>query len=123
MKTISIESISVPDLVNRFAELAIAQYQAELGSDIAKQNRLIKEGWAIVEELRTRPNDQRSALVRLYDHPNIQVRLNAARLTLAVAPQRAREVIENIAGSKEYPQAMDAGMCLWALEKGVFKPA
>jgi hypothetical protein len=115
--------MSVRELVERFTDLALAQFQAELESDLAKQNKLIKQGWAIVGELKARAGDQRSALIRLYEHPNIQVRLNAARLTLAVAPTAAREVIQAIADSKKYPQAADAGMCLWALDQGIFKPS
>jgi Domain of unknown function (DUF2019) len=122
VKTISLQNMSVSELAERFAALAVAQYQAELQSDIAKQNKLVRQGWAVVDELKSRPGDQRSALVRLYEHPNVQVRLNAARLTLAVAPTAALEVIKTIADSKMYPQAMDAGMCLWALDHGIFKP-
>ena len=114
--------MSGSELVERFAALAIAQYQAELQSDLAGQAKLIKQGWAIADELKSRPDDQRSALLRLYDHPNVQVRLNAARLTLAVAPTAAREIVQAIADSKEYPQAGDAGMCLWALDHGIHKP-
>jgi Domain of unknown function (DUF2019) len=46
----------------------------------------------------------------------------AARLTLAVAPAAARQVLEDIQNSKQYPQAGDAGMCLWSLDEGIFKP-
>ena len=51
------------------------------------------------------------------------VRLMAAKLTLGVAPKAARDVIQAIADSKKYPQAMDAGMCLWALNQGISKPS
>jgi len=122
VKKNSLQTMSVAELVERFAALAIAQFQAELQSDIARQNKLIKQGWAIADELKRRPGDQRSALVRLYEHPNVQVRLNSAQLTLAVAPTAAREVVQAIAASKQYPQAMDAGMCLWTIEQGIFKP-
>jgi hypothetical protein len=114
--------MSANELVERFAATALDQFKAELQSDIAKQNKCVRQEMAIAEELKNRPGDQRSALVRLYDHPNVQVRLNAARLTFAVAPVAAREVVQAIANSKEYPQAMDAGMCLWALDQGIFKP-
>lgn len=114
--------MSATELVERFAALAVAQYQAELESDIAKQNTSIEQGWAIADELMARAGDQRSALMRLYDHPNVQVRLNAARLTLAVAPTAARQVVQAVADSRKYPQAGDAGMCLWALDQGIFKP-
>jgi hypothetical protein len=46
----------------------------------------------------------------------------AAKLTLAVAPAAARQMLESIQNSDEQPQAMDAGMCLWNLDRGVFKP-
>lgn len=118
----SIQSMSVSELVEQFAELSLSQFDAELHSDIAKENKIVRRTMAIAEELKSRPGDQRSALLRLYEHSNVQVRLNAARLTLAVAPEAARQTLEDIENSKEYPQAMDAGMSLWALDEGIFKP-
>jgi hypothetical protein len=118
----SIQSMSVSELVEQFAELSLSQFDAELHSDIAKENKIVRRTMAIAEELKSRPGDQRSALLRLYEHSNVQVRLNAARLTLAVAPEAARQTLEDIENSKEYPQAMDAGMCLWVLDEGMFTP-
>jgi len=60
--------------------------------------------------------------MRLFDHDNFQVRLNAAKRTLAVAPMEARRVIQWIFDSKIYPQAGDVGMCLSNLDDGTFKP-
>jgi hypothetical protein len=122
MKTISLQTLSVAELVERFAATELAQFEAELQSDIGKQNKCVTQAMAIAEELKKRPGDQRSALLRLYEHANVQVRLMAAELTLAVAPTAAREVVQAIADSKKYPQAMDAGMCLSALDQGIFKP-
>jgi hypothetical protein len=122
MKRVSIQKMSTDELVDQFVASCLGQFQAELESDIKKQNKFITYWMAIAAELKSRPGDQRSALVKLYDHPNVQVRLNAARLTLAVAPA-ARQVVEAVAASRKYPQAGDAGMCLWALEQGIFKPA
>lgn len=122
MKTSNLQTMSVAELVARFAALAIAQSEAEIQSDTAKQNNCIHEGWAVADELKSRPGDQRRALTSLYGHSNVQVRLNAARLTLAVAPKAAREVVQTIADSREFPQAGDAGMCLWALDQGIFTP-
>ncbi len=78
--------------------------------------------WKVTDELQRRTGDQRSALLGLYAHPNAQVRLMAAKLTLAIAPVAAREILQSIKDSKEQPQAMDAGMCLWTLDQGIFKP-
>jgi hypothetical protein len=40
-------------------------------------------------ELKARDSDQRTALMTLYDYPNMQVRLKAAIHALAVAPTAA----------------------------------
>ena len=122
MKRLNLKNMSVTELADRFVALGIGQFQAELHGEIAKNNRLIRQMWDVTDELKSRPGDQRSALLPLFDHPNVQVRLMAARLTLAVAPAAARQMLEEIKESKEYPQAMDAGMSLWALDEGIFTP-
>jgi hypothetical protein len=76
----------------------------------------------VEEELKARDGDQRRALLDLYDHPNAQVRLNAAKATLAVAPESARRMLQTMADSREFPQAGDAGMTLDSLDRGIFKP-
>ncbi|MGH6838401.1 MAG: DUF2019 domain-containing protein [Methylocella sp.] len=77
---------------------------------------------AVDNELRARGLEARLALLRLYDHPNIEVRLKAATRTLAIAPIAARRVIEAIKASQQFPQAGDAGMTLRYLDEGIFKP-
>ncbi|HLH47728.1 MAG TPA: DUF2019 domain-containing protein [Roseiarcus sp.] len=117
--------LTVSQLVARFAAMAIEQDEAEKDSamgDIAKINRLFVQMQTVAEELKNRPGDQRRALLPLFGHPNMQVRLKAAKATLAVAPQEARQALESIAASRWYPQAGDAGMCLWALDEGIFVP-
>lgn len=52
----------------------------------------------------------------------MQVRLQAAKRMLAVAPEAARHVIEEIKKSQWFPQAGEAGMTLRNLAAGVFKP-
>jgi hypothetical protein len=47
----------------------------------------------------------------------MQVRLNAAKATLAVAPEAARQVVETIAASTWAPQCYDARMCLWKIDE------
>jgi hypothetical protein len=90
--------------------------------EIGKFNSLYRQMDATEKELRGRGREARLALLRLYDHPNMQVRLNAAKRTLGVAPEAARKVIQEIYDSKWYPQAGDAGMTLSNLDRGVFKP-
>jgi hypothetical protein len=77
---------------------------------------------AISQELKGRSEDQRRALLSLYHHPNMQVRVKAAKATLAVAPRDARKALEEIKASGWQPQALEAGMSLWNLDRGIFKP-
>lgn len=109
-------------LVEQFSEIAVAQDQALLRSELSEYNHLYKTMRLIEDELRRRAGDQRRALVALYEHKNAQVRLQAAGATLAVEPDAARGVMESIAASKTFPQAGHAGMTLDALERGIFKP-
>jgi hypothetical protein len=117
-----LEEMTINQLVSRFAELGVAQDRALLYSEIAKFNRLFLEMAAVRNELKRRPGDQRRALLTLYNHPNMQVRLQAATVTLAIAPEAARRLIEAIASSRKYPQAGDAGMTLDSLDRGIFVP-
>jgi hypothetical protein len=130
----NLKVMTVDQLVDRFAEIGIAQEKAiddltvqlwesqGKNEDTSKVDRLFGDMKAIDDELRKRGRDARLALTRLFNNRNIQVRLSAAKLTLGVAPVEARRVIEQIGASKIYPQAGDAGMTLVNLDEGVFKP-
>ncbi|HLY57584.1 MAG TPA: DUF2019 domain-containing protein [Stellaceae bacterium] len=122
MKHPALAELSIDELVGRFAEIGVAQDHVLLHEPISKFKPLYKQMESIENELRTRGRDARLALCRLYDHRNMQVRVIAAKATLAVAPEKAREALEAISKSNWYPQAGDAGMCLWNLDRGVFKP-
>jgi hypothetical protein len=74
------------------------------------------------EELRARGREARLALLRLFNHSNMQVRVQAATFSLGVAPEAARKVLEAIRASKWQPRAMDAGMTLRGLDNGQYKP-
>jgi hypothetical protein len=122
MKQQNLKDMSVDQLVEHFTSITLEQDKALRTSNHTKYNRLFDEMEAVKHELRARHGDQRRALLRLYDHPNAQVRLKAVKATLAVAPDLARRMLETIAGSREYPQAGDAGMTIDALDRGIFKP-
>lgn len=68
--------------VDRFAEIGIAQDQALLYDEHKKFNRLFSEMNDVDQELRRRGLQARLALLKLFDHPNMQVRLKAAKRTL-----------------------------------------
>ena len=122
MKKANLQDLSVEALIERYAAVGVAQYEAELDDNTRKFNRLYDDVKAVEAELKSRPGDQRTALLTLYDHANMQVRLNAAHATLAVAPEAARGLLVAIRDSRWMPQALDAGMSLWNLEKGVYRP-
>jgi hypothetical protein len=111
------QEASTEQLVEQFIVLSVQQDETLKGDDTEGYNRLFDKLDALERELEARVGDQRLALVRLYDHPNAQVRLNAATATLAVAPQAARRMLEIIRHSREYPQAADAGMTIFALDR------
>lgn len=123
MTRIDLGKLTVPQLVDRFTQLALGQFNAELAGEIKKFNRLFDEVAAIEQELKMRSGDQRAALVALFVHSNPQVRLNAAESTLAVAAAAARETLQEIWDRKEFPQAAYAMGTLRALERGDRKPA
>jgi ParB-like chromosome segregation protein Spo0J len=122
MKKTNLREMSVDQLVERFTAIALDQDKALLRNEYAKFNRLFERMEEVKGELRARSGDERRALLRLYDHPNAQVRLKAVKATLAVAPESARRMLEIMAESGEYPQAGDAGMTIDALDRGVFRP-
>lgn len=122
MKRVKLSNLSVEQLVNLFVELSVEQDMALLSNAQAKVNRLYWKINAINNELKSRPGDQRLALLPLYDHKNMQVRLKAVYATMALVPKAARSRLEAIAASGWMPQAGDAGMSLINLDRGIYKP-
>jgi hypothetical protein len=114
--------MTVEQLVEHFRDIALAQDEALLMNDIAAATKRYWHLKEIEDELKARGGDQRRALLALYDHHNAQVRLKAVKATLAVASEVARKELQAIADSREYPQAGEAGMSLWNLGRGIFKP-
>jgi len=114
--------MTVNELVERFATIGIEQDRAQRAGDIRKYSRLCVKMKAIDDELKNRPGDQRRALLPLYHHSNFQVRLMAAKLTLAVEPEAARRMLQLIHERRHQPQSGDAGMCLSLLDRGAFVP-
>ena len=117
-----LKAMSVDDLVKRFTQLSLQQDQAVLGFDVKETNRLYRLLKEIEEELKSRPGDQRCALLPLLGHPNPQVQVKAAKATLVVAPSAAREALEHIAATCYGPQKLEAGMSLEFLDDEVYKP-
>jgi hypothetical protein len=122
MTAADLKAMTVAQLVENFAAMGVKQNKALLWNELSEFTRLYWQIDAIEEELKGRPGDQRRALLELFNHRDLQVRLNAAKATLAVAPDEARAMLEHIKQRHRGPQAGDAGMCLWNLDRGVFVP-
>ncbi|ARQ00940.1 DUF2019 domain-containing protein [Pseudorhodoplanes sinuspersici] len=122
MKRVKLRNLSVEQLVQLFADLSVQQDMAMMAMLQGDINKLYWKIEAVEDELKARPGDQRSALLPLYNHKNMQVRLKAAHATLALQPQTARAQLEAIAASGWQPQAGDAGMSLLSLDRGIYKP-
>jgi hypothetical protein len=122
MSRFNLSNMTVQELVGQFATIGVNQDEAILKDNNATFTRLFRQMVAIENELKARDGDQRRALLSLFTHDNMQVRLNAAKATLAVAPEAARKKLQVIADSGWPIQGGDAGMCLWNLDRGVFKP-
>lgn len=122
MKQAKLQDLTVTQLVDLFAKIGVEDDEAEKIDDLAKRRRLSYDMDAVQAELKRRPGDQRRALLPLFSHRNMQVRLMAAKYTLTVAPIEARRMIEWIAASSWFPYAGDAGMCISMLDRGAFLP-
>ena len=122
MKRLKLANVSAEKLVYLFVDLSVQQDVALISMPQSEVNKLYWKIDAIIEELRGRPGDQRSALLPLYSHKNMQVRLKAAEATLAIAPEAARAQLEAIRQSGWQPQALDAGMSIRNLDSGIYKP-
>jgi hypothetical protein len=117
-----LKEMTVDQLLESFAKIGIEQDKAMLYDQHTKYNRLYGQMGMVSDELRARGKNARLALLKLYEHPNVQVRLKAAVHTLAVAPKAARDAIEAISLSNDFPQAGDAGILLQSYDEGRYNP-
>lgn len=123
MSRVNLKPLSTNDLLLLFEKLCVEQYDALDRQEYAAFNRRYDRIQAIEDELKSRPGDQRRILMKLFGHPNMQVRLTAARANLAVDYPAARSEIQDIADSKWGPQCLDAGMTLINLDNGIYRPS
>jgi|SRR5579862_1618815 len=116
------ERRTTAQLVSEFAQVARRRGEAVLDSDVRRANRMFSLMQAIDHELRLRGRDARMALLPLMEGENRFERYYAAKYLLGLVPDPARRVIEEIATPIYDALCGDAGMCLYALDKGIFKP-
>ncbi|MCO5092302.1 DUF2019 domain-containing protein [Bosea sp. (in: a-proteobacteria)] len=117
-----LKSLTSEELKRLFEQLCIQQYDAIERNENASYNRRYKKILAIQNELKARPGDQRRILMSLFGHPNMQVRLTAAHTNLAVDYIAARRELQAIIDEQWFPQSGDAGMTLWNIDRGFYRP-
>ncbi len=107
-----LSNLTANELIDEFTKNALGMYDSERLMQPRKYDQFCLALIDVNNELKNRPGDGRFALIKLYSHPNIQVRLSAAKLTGGINPAGARKVLEKIAASRCFPQAGVAGMSL-----------
>ncbi|MDR3518022.1 MAG: DUF2019 domain-containing protein [Azospirillaceae bacterium] len=118
MKRRDLTTWTLDELVGRFEEICIAQDQAIFDDKTAKFNRLYAKMDEVSEELCRRGPEARRALMRLYGHSNMQLRVQAAKSSYGAAPVEARACLQRVVDSRFMPQALHAGMSIAALDDG-----
>ena len=122
MSRMELDTMTDAQLVDRFTTLSLQQYDVLEIHDTKTYTKLFHRVHAVAGVLRKRGLDARRALLPLLDHKNAQVRLNAAHQLLAIEPLRARATLEALAKFAPRPQGGPAGMALWMLDRGEYKP-
>ena len=110
------------DLVQRFIEAAKRRGLAVLDLDARNASSMVLYMHAIDSVLRSRGIEARKELLPLLDNKDRYVQYYAAKQLLGIAPDRAREIIESNHKHGFDAIAFDAGMTLFNLDTGVFKP-
>ena len=114
--------LTVDELVSFFASLSEQQYPLTLNDEVKSATRLIRQQNEISKELRRRGIEARLELTKLFDHPNIQVRMNATKWSIGVARESALKVLRQITKEDLGAFRLSAGMTVALVEDGTITP-
>src|SRR6185437_3381877 len=117
MSNVNYSAMSIDELVKRFEEACLEQYDTYITDDREKSS---KNFWILVsikDELKARGPERRRALLRLLRHDNPHVRLQAAKFVYPVAREAAKTCLQDIAAARLPDQSLSAGMALHRLEE------
>jgi Domain of unknown function (DUF2019) len=114
--------VSDDELIACFISESKQMGTAVLSHETRKANRIFQHMWDIDLELRARGGEARLKLAPLLDNNDRFVLYYAAKKLLSLVPDRARAVIEDVANPIYDALSFDAGMCLYALDEGIFRP-
>lgn len=114
-------SMSLDEIKEYFIELSAKKRETDDYFDTYTYNKIFKILREIRSELKQRPGDQRSILIPLIAHPNLQVRLNASAATLAITPD-ALTMLRAIASLGWDPERSEARSLVDAIDEGRYIP-
>ncbi len=114
-----LSAMTVEDLVTRFAEFVRRQNDGSRYVSAREQDTLGMAKRDVLDELRSRPGDQRIALSALYDDPDRTVGIGAMVYSLAVAPAAVRQRLEDELNAQAAQRAAESAR--WA-EKAARRP-
>jgi hypothetical protein len=78
MTMLKLSDLSISQLVQKFTEIVLDMDKCIQQDDNDQYAILYKKMTAVESELKARDGDARRELLQLYDHPNIEVRLNSS---------------------------------------------
>jgi hypothetical protein len=117
-----LDKLTVDELVSLFASLGEQQYPFTLNDEVKPANRLIIQQNEIDKELRRRGAEARLQLTKLFTHPNIQVRMNAAKWSVGIARESALSVLRQITKEDFGAFRLSAGMTVALVADGTVTP-
>jgi HEAT repeat protein len=122
MKTEELSSMTPEALIGEYIDVSCRQADAIDMHEMREVKRLFDRLAAIEDVLGARGPEALRSLIPLLKHRNAQVRLNAAKELMSVAPAEARATLEDLAARGPTQQSGDAGMHLLYIDRGTLKP-
>ncbi len=116
-----LKALTDEQLAQRFCDLSLEEYDAGRGNELKRVIRLARAVIAITRVLESRGADALRVLLPLLNHPNAQVRLDAARAIMPVEQDRATATLKALSERGPSAQRGAAGMALYYEEKGISK--
>jgi hypothetical protein len=118
MSTTDYSSMTIDELLKRFEDACLEQYETDITGDLNKSNANFRILMSIRDELEARGPEARRSLLRLLTNNNRQVRLQAAKVVYPVAHDEAKKCLQDLAAARfPDPQCFSARMCLHRLEE------
>jgi hypothetical protein len=121
MKKVDHSKMAIEELLDLYTRFSIEQGNAAYVANTSRVNRIGDALYLISNEIRRRSDDRGRSMLKLFEHPNAQVRFNAAASVSGVFPKEARQAMQDIADSKTEMLAFDAKMYLHTLDEWIRK--